>query len=430
LSVQSFPLETQCRSSDEVLEKMPQFRILAIADWYLPGSKGGGSVSAISNLIALLGDEFEFYVFTRNHDSTENKPYVDICFEQWVQIGKAKAFYTSELSIQNILRCIREVNPQIIYLNSFFSPLTMKTLFLRMCGLLPRSAVVLAPRGEFSPGALELKSLRKWLYRKLAIPLGMYRDLLWQASSELEEEHIRRSSGGAGHGRAIKVLVAPDVPNASLNSSPCLEQRPKKNTGAVRFVFLSRVSQKKNLHFALDLLGSVQGDIELDIYGPIENRAYWEQCQDGIRRLPDRVRAHYKGPVSSDRVVQIFSQYHFQLFPTLGENFGYVILEALAGGCPVLISDQTPWRDLSKQGAGWDIPLNARKLWLDAIQTCTEMDQATYELFSRRSRTYFEKWMSATPYRLRAVELFEKALVGFSKPEVPRALERSVGAGH
>ena len=404
-------------------------RILAFADWYLPGRKGGGSVAAISNLIELLGDEYQFYVFTRNRDNTENRPYAGILFDQWVPKGKAKVCYASKLSIRNILYRIREIDPQIIYLNSFFSPLTRKTLLLRGFGLLPSSAVVLAPRGEFSPGALGINFFRKWLYGRLVFPLGLYRDLWWHASSELEAEHICRSSGRAERSEAIRVLVAPDVPNASFKSPAFSGQRPEKERGAARFIFLSRVSLKKNLHFALDLLGSVQGDIGLDIYGPIEDRDYWEQCQERIRKLPAHVRVHYLGPVEPERVVEIFSRYHFQILPSLGENFGYVILEAFAAGCPVLVSDQTPWRDLLKLGAGWDLPLGDRGRWLEAIRTCVEMDQAIYELISRQSRSYFEQWVSDTPYRLRAMEMFERALENLSGSGAPPTLERPFGAG-
>ena len=45
--------------------------------------------------------------------------------------------------------------------------------------------------------------------------------------------------------------------------------------------------------------------------------------------------------------------------PTAGENFGHAIQEALAAGCPVLISDRTRWRDLAPKGVGWDLPLSA-----------------------------------------------------------------------
>jgi glycosyltransferase involved in cell wall biosynthesis len=405
-------------------------RILIFADWYLPGCKGGGAVSAISNLIELLGGEFEFYVFTRNRDNREDEPYAGIEFDQWVPAGKTKVVYASELSIRTIRRRIREVEPHIIYLNSFFSRLTMKTLLLRKCSLIPPSAVVLAPRGEFSPGALGLKSSRKWLYRKLAFPLGVYRDLVWQASSALEEEHIRSSAGRGGSRHEANILVAPDVPSANLATHPYSPQRPRKESGSARFVFLSRISPQKNLQFALELLGSARGGIELDIYGPIEDPHYWEQCQERIRKLPDHVRVNYKGAASPNQVVQIFSQYHFQILPTLGENFGYVILEAFAGGCPVLISDQTPWRDLSRLGVGWDLALNDRERWLEAIQNCMTMDEGAYELFSHRARKYIEEWNSATPYRLSTVELFQKALEGSSNPRVPPALERPVGAGH
>jgi hypothetical protein len=57
------------------------------------------------------------------------------------------------------------------------------------------------------------------------------------------------------------------------------------------------------------------------------------------------------------------------------------------------------------------------------------MDQATYELISQRARSYFEEWMSATPYRQRAVELFEKAMERTASPTVRPALAKSAGAG-
>ena len=55
-------------------------------------------------------------------------------------------------------------------------------------------------------------------------------------------------------------------------------------------------------------------------------------------------------------------------FPTLGENYGHVIYEALDSGCPVLISDQTPWRGLSEVGAGWDLPLDKPDLFRQACK--------------------------------------------------------------
>jgi hypothetical protein len=72
------------------LKDTSELQVLAFADWYLPGCKGGGAVSAISNLIELLGDDFHFCAFTRNRDSTEDQPYADIEFDQWAPVGKAK----------------------------------------------------------------------------------------------------------------------------------------------------------------------------------------------------------------------------------------------------------------------------------------------------------------------------------------------------
>jgi glycosyltransferase involved in cell wall biosynthesis len=56
--------------------------------------------------------------------------------------------------------------------------------------------------------------------------------------------------------------------------------------------------------------------------------------------------------------------------PSLGENFGHVIVEALSAGCPILISDRTPWRGLAERGVGWDLPLEDPAGFRGVIDAC------------------------------------------------------------
>jgi glycosyltransferase involved in cell wall biosynthesis len=77
--------------------------------------------------------------------------------------------------------------------------------------------------------------------------------------------------------------------------------------------------------------------------------------------------------VSHEKVAGLFSTNHLFYFPTLGENYGHVICEALAAGCPALISDRTPWRGLERAGAGWDLPLESPERFRAAIQRAVDM---------------------------------------------------------
>src|SRR5690606_33897506 len=45
--------------------------------------------------------------------------------------------------------------------------------------------------------------------------------------------------------------------------------------------------------------------------------------------------------------------------PTLGDNLGHVIAESISAGTRVLISTNPPWRNLNRQGQGWDIDVSS-----------------------------------------------------------------------
>lgn len=72
------------------------------------------------------------------------------------------------------------------------------------------------------------------------------------------------------------------------------------------------------------------------------------------------------------------AEYDLFFLPTLGENFGHVIAEALSSGLPVLISDTTPWRDLAEKSLGWDIPLNEVDRFAECIEACAAKSPEEY----------------------------------------------------
>src|SRR5262249_1911514 len=93
----------------------------------------------------------------------------------------------------------------------------------------------------------------------------------------------------------------------------------------------------------------------------------------------------YTGEAGHDDLQRRLPNYDVMILPTLGENFGHVVVEAWAAGCPVLISDRTPWRQLTSRGLGWDVPLD-HPAWTAAIATCLDMSAEDHLAMRRRAR--------------------------------------------
>jgi len=72
----------------------------------------------------------------------------------------------------------------------------------------------------------------------------------------------------------------------------------------------------------------------------------------------------------------------------MGENFGHSIFESLAAGTPVIISSNTPWRDLQYLGIGWDLDLHNKRQFQEVIEACLQMSDKEYESVSRNAYFY------------------------------------------
>lgn len=363
---------------------MSKKRILIIVDYYIPGYKSGGPLRTISNMVEKLGDEFSFKIVTRDRDEGDTEPYKEVEIDQWQPIGKAEVLYLSpqQFSLTGFWKIFSSTEYDVLYLNSFFSPYcTIRSLLLRRLKLTPKKPIIIAPRGEFASSAISSKILKKFLYLAFAKLFGLYSNVIWQASSIYEKKDICRWFGSEG-----TVHVAPDFP-PTIQPDKLPAQR-EKSPGKLNCIFLSRIERGKNLNFALKILKEVKKEIQFNIYGPIENKTLWAECKNIIGQLPQNIIVNYCDTVVHEKVLSVMSSHELFFLPTKGENFGHVIIEALIAGCPVLISNRTPWQRLEEKGVGWDLPLDQPKRFKDVLETCVDMDAQTYRQFSGRARAY------------------------------------------
>lgn len=361
--------------------------ILTFVAYYLPGYKSGGPVRTIANMVEQLGDQLDFRIVTADRDSFDTASYPDVLVDSWNTVGKAQVFYASSaaLSLKRLASVIRKTPHDILYLNSFFRPsFTVKPLLLRRLGLIPKRRTIIAARGEFSQGALALKSWRKRSYLTVVKAMGLYRDLVWQASSDYEAADITNAMGLT----AQAIMVAPDLPPVPRASTDTQLTEQRAQDAPLRVCFLSRIDPKKNLDYALRVLSKVDVPVEFSIYGLIENDQYWGACQNLCKQLPSHVTARYHGVIDHARVPETLAAHDLFFLPTRGENYGHVIHEALAAGVPVLISDQTPWRRLESLGIGWDLPLDVADSFRKVIESQAALGVETVAAQRQRAKDY------------------------------------------
>lgn len=371
--------------------------ILVFVAHYLPGFRAGGPVRSIANLVNSLGDEYDFRVVTSDRDLGDRHPFPGVTANTWTRVGRAKVLY-ARIGPGWPLRCrsiLTDIRPDLVYINSFCGRSFSMAVLLAWWSMRRqgRCGLLLAPRGEFSPAALGFKRRRKAVYLRLVKLLGSHSRVLWHASSPAEAADILRAlshhNGVAVAGpippAGPAVATALDVPP---NWKRDTQEFPLKPAGSLRIIFLARIVPMKNLAGALAVVGSLRGDIRLTVCGPREDQAYWERCRQLAQTLPPNITVTWSGAVPPDQVRPTLLAHDVLLLPTLGENFGHGIAEALQAGCPVVISDRTPWRRLAEQGVGWDLPLDDLTAFTRALQRCVDMAPDEFSRFRNRASTY------------------------------------------
>jgi len=130
----------------------------------------------------------------------------------------------------------------------------------------------------------------------------------------------------------------------------------------------------------------IKGKVNLSIAGPIEDVKYWNQCLDLIKSLDLVGSVKYVGTIPADKVVGFLNCFDLFVFPTLGENFGHVVLESLAAGTPIIIGDDTPWHEVETSGAGWVCDPNKPEAVAQLIEHFLSLDKDAHERMRSAAR--------------------------------------------
>lgn len=363
---------------------------MIFTDWFSPAYRAGGPIVSVSNLVDCIHNLFSVRIFTSNSDL---KTIISVPLNKWVQKEKYQVLY-SDISCFNVLLILNnkeEINKSVLYLNSIFSlNFTIIPLLLIRLGFIRPKKVIVAPRGMLQQGAMNLKTTKKKIFLILSRYFGLYKNCYFHSTDEVEKEDIANHLN-ISHDKIQIVSNIPRIFNQAI-----LRHKKSKD---LKMVFVARLSKKKNLEGVLNYLLDLDDtcNIKLDIYGPQEDD-YFNNLIIPVNNLGKNIIVNYCGELKPHELENALKNYHVYILPTLGENFGHSIFEALSAGLPIIISDQTPWRNLKDQKVGFDIPLIDKNSFTKAIEKFATMSQDEYLYWSKNAREYAHHFYHSQNY--------------------------------
>jgi len=344
-------------------------KVLASIEWFSPAYRAGGIISSLKNQIGHLKDDIEFWVVTGNRDLTHDTP-VSRTVDCWIRRQGHHVHYSS--NSPDWSEIVETVKPDIIYVNGLFNGPFNRSL-LRWCRRRPYP-IRLASHGMLAPNALRIKSFRKKTWLTVERLRGTFHNVEWHATSEMERKQVLKWFPYA------RVHIAQNLP-------PRLAPNPAGPDSSLTFLSVGRVHPIKNYSFAagcLSLLAQEENrHIAYGIVGPVEDESEKKKIQQHQHPL---LTCELRGEVGPEQLPEQFEAAHALLVPSLSENYGQVVAEALAHGLPVLVSDQTPWSTFPESKAIQCLALE-HSVWIEALRPL--LDRNTRMALIQPAQEYF-----------------------------------------
>jgi len=278
---------------------------------------------------------------------------------------------------------------------------------MRRNGWVKFPKVVNAPRGTLARWSLEHSKWRKKLFGWYAQNAAIAHTDMFHATSEKEYEEIR----AAGYKQPVAIVpIGMDLPS--------VHQKKHGETKTVAFFGrLHKVKAVDNLVLAWATLTknvpSSMNGWELLIAGP--DCGAKETLVSMVHDLAlDNVR--FISEINGAAKYEFLSQADIYVLPSLTENFGITLAEALACGTPCIASQGTPWAGLEREKAGRWIPIGAEPLAV-ALKDMMSMSDDERSDMGERGRRWIERDFSWQGIGFKMKKAYEWLLGAGERPE-------------
>jgi len=262
---------------------------------------------------------------------------------------------------------------------------------------------LVSPRGTLEPWCFDYRAGRKRLFWYLVERSRLQRAAALHATSAMEAENLQRLVPG----KPVAV-----VPNG-LTLPPLT---PRQVGGSHRTaLFLSRIHPKKGLPLLIEAWSQVRPvNWRLVIAGPDElNHA--QHCRELGQKLGLADVLEFRDTVSGQAKWDLYRQADLFVLPTLSENFGIVVAEALAAETPVLTTTAAPWEELRTRRCGFWAEPTVESIALE-LRRATQQPRDELRAMGVRGRALVSEKYSLDATINDMLAVYEWALHGGSPP--------------
>lgn len=271
-------------------------------------------------------------------------------------------------------RLLRGQTPDLIHAHGMWTYCDYLALQLSVMQGIP---LVVSPHGMMRPWAFYHSWWKKrpiwWLWEKRKNTHAA----VIVATSTVEAREIRLLG--------IRTPVAVIPHGLTL---PSLSTPKPVNTPKIA-LFLSRLHPVKALPLLIDAVARLHPEgWKFVIAGP-DVGGHGEEMKAkvyaaGLDKLFD-----FPGPMYGDAKWASYHQADLFILPTLSENFGIVVAEALACETPVLTTTRAPWEELQTHGCGWWVDATVDALTA-ALTEALSQPPAVLHAMGQRGRTLMQ----------------------------------------
>jgi glycosyltransferase involved in cell wall biosynthesis len=262
---------------------------------------------------------------------------------------------------------------------------------------------VVSPHGALNSWALTVNPLPKKLMWRLVEERRLRRSSVVRATSMFEADFLRRL--------VPKATIAVIPPGTDL---PDLSRRPARK-GPRTALFLSRIIPNKGLLTLIRAWAQVRPrDWKLEVYGT-DFQNHLAECRQAVAESGLEPVVHFNAAAYQEKKWEPYLNADLFILPTISENFGIAIAEALASSVPVITTQAAPWEDLTREQCGWWVGLGLEPL-VKAMNEAVEMAPAELARMGTRGRGLVEKKFCWPSIAKEMVTLYQW-IQGGPKPE-------------